>query len=57
MRDKKWWKYLLPLIIAVKIVVVIMALSSLKADETSELKSDEVYFKSVKIPEKVTFAV
>lgn len=56
MRDKKWWKYLLPLIIAVKIVVVIMALSSLKADETSELKSDEVYFKSVKIPEKVTFA-
>ncbi len=56
MKNKKWWKYLLPLIIAVKIVVVVMALSSLKSDENTNTKSNETVFKAVKVPGKVTFA-
>lgn len=56
MRNKKWWKYLLPLVIGIKIVIIVMALSSLKSDESNNSKSFETEFKAVKIPEKVTFA-
>jgi hypothetical protein len=56
MRNKKWWKFLLPVVIVVKVVIVVMALSSLKSDENNEKKSIETVFKAVKIPDKVNFA-
>jgi membrane-bound lytic murein transglycosylase D len=56
MKNKRWWKYMLPLIIGVKIVVIVMVLSSLKSDESANPKSDEMVFKSVEIPIKATFA-
>lgn len=56
MKNKRWWKYVLPLIIGVKILVIVMALSSLKSDESANPKSDEMIFKSVEIPVKATFA-
>ena len=56
MRNKKWWKFIVPLIIGVKIVIVVMALSSLKSDNKVVGKTDETFFRAVKIPEKATFA-
>lgn len=55
-RNKKWWKYVLPLIIGIKIAVIVIALSSLKSDNEVSTKTNETTFKAVKIPEKVTFA-
>lgn len=56
-RNKKWWKYILPLVIAVKIIVVVFVLSSLKPDVSNTSSETEVaVFKAVKIPDKTNFA-
>lgn len=46
----------MPIIIAVKVIVVILALSALKSDDQSVIPAEETKFTVVKIPEKVTFA-
>jgi hypothetical protein len=56
MKNKKWWKYVLPIVIAIKIVIIVMALSSLKSDVKSDSETNETEFTAVKIPDKVTFA-
>ena len=56
MKNKRWWKYVLPIIIGVKIVVIILALSALKSDDHSGISTEETKFTAVKIPEKVIFA-
>ena len=56
MKNKKWWKFVLSIIIAVKVVVIILVLSALKADDQSGTSAEETKFTAVKIPEKVTFA-
>jgi hypothetical protein len=56
MKNKKWWKYVLPLIIALKVVIVVVALSALKSDDQSGTAEDETIFTTVKVPDNLTFA-
>ena len=56
MKNKKWWKFVLPIIIAIKIVVVVMAFSALKSAEQTETSEKETKFTTVKIPDNVSFA-
>lgn len=56
MKNKKWWKFVLPIIIAAKVVVIILALSALKSGDQVDESIEETKFTAVKIPEKVTFA-
>ena len=56
MKNKKWWKFVLPIIIAIKVVVIVMAFSALKSAEQTEPSEKETIFTSVKIPDNVSFA-
>ena len=56
MKSKKWWKFVLPIIIAAKVVVIILALSALKSEDQVGASIEETKFTAVKIPEKVMFA-
>ena len=55
MKNKKIWKYLLPLIIAVKITVVVLILSAAKKEETIVIEG-KTKFAAVEIPDTVYFA-
>lgn len=56
MKNKKWWKYLLPIIIVAKIAVVIMILESAKSDDSDITQDFKTEFAAVKIPDSVFFA-
>ena len=56
MKDKKLWRILLPVIIAIKIVVVVLILSSAKSADTKVVQESETKFTSVAIPDKFSFA-
>ena len=56
MKNRKWWKYILPLVIAIKVVIIILALSSLKSDNSVESSADDIKYTSVIIPDKIAFA-
>lgn len=56
MKNKKWWKFVLPIIIAIKVVVIIIALSALKSDDKTETSEEETKFTSIKVPANVSFA-
>ena len=56
MKKKKWWRILLPVIIAAKIVVIFMILESGRADDSKIIVQSKTEFKSVEIPESISFA-
>ncbi len=56
MKDKKWWKILLPVIIGINIVVVVLVLGSARSEDTKVVVESDTKFASVKIPEELTFA-
>jgi membrane-bound lytic murein transglycosylase D len=56
MRNKKWWKYLLPLIVVVKIVVVVLVLGSAKSDDSKDIIESQAEYTSAEIPASVSFA-
>ena len=56
MKNKRWWKFVLPLVIGIKVVVIVIALSALKSDDQASLIVDETEFTAIKIPDKVSFA-
>jgi membrane-bound lytic murein transglycosylase D len=56
MKNRKWWKFVLPLIIVVKIVVIVIALSALKSDNLENSEMIETKYSAVPIPNKVSFA-
>ncbi len=56
MKNKKWWRILLPVIIGIKIAVVVLILSSATTEDTKVTVESETKFTSVIIPEKLTFA-
>ncbi|MBK6283008.1 MAG: hypothetical protein IPF54_10425 [Draconibacterium sp.] len=56
MKDKKWWKFFLPVIIGIKVIVLIIILGSARYDDAKVVVKSEMKFASVKIPEKLTFA-
>jgi hypothetical protein len=56
MRNKKWWRILLPVLVAVNVVVVLMILGSARTDDSKVVIEKEVRFEAVKLPEQVSFA-
>lgn len=56
MKNKKWWKILLPVIIAVKIGVIVMLVIAARSDDTKIVMESETKFKAVEIPAEVSFA-
>ena len=56
MKNKKLWKILLPIIIAVKVAVIVLILGSARSDNSKIIIESEIEFKSVEIPESVSFA-
>lgn len=56
MKDKRLWRILLPVIIAIKIVVVVLVLSSARSEDTKVLQESETKFSSVAVPDKFSFA-
>ena len=55
MRKKKWWKYVLPVIIVTKITVIVFLFESAKTD-TQVIVEKERAFTSVEIPDSAMFA-
>jgi hypothetical protein len=56
MKNKKWWKILLPVIIGIKVAVIILILGSARSDDAKINVENEMKFEAVKIPDKVSFA-
>jgi hypothetical protein len=56
MKNKKIWKVLLPLIIAVNIVVVVMILESARPGISQNTPESKIVYKPVKIPDTFSFA-
>ncbi len=56
MKDKKWWKILLPVVIGIKVGVVVLLLGSARSDDAKVIVESESKFASVAIPEKYSFA-
>ncbi|NOR75734.1 MAG: transglycosylase SLT domain-containing protein [Draconibacterium sp.] len=56
MKKKKLWRFLLPIIIGVKVAVIILILGSARSDSSKIIVESKIEFKSVEIPESVLFA-
>jgi hypothetical protein len=56
MKNKKWWRILLPVLVAVNVVVVLMILGSARTADSEVVIEKEVRFEAVKLPEHVSFA-
>ena len=56
MKNKQWWKVLLPGCTLASVVVVILIFSSAKPREANVVSKKQVRFEAVHIPEKVSFA-
>ena len=56
MEKKKWWKVLLPVVLAVNVFVVVMILVSARPDDSKVVVEKEERFEAVEIPEEVSFA-
>lgn len=50
MRNRKWWRILLPIIVGVKVAVLVILLGSARSDENDIPKESKTEFKSVEIP-------
>lgn len=53
---KRWWKFLLPVVIAVKIVVVVLVIGAANSGKSTVVVEKEPVFHPVAIPKKVSFA-
>lgn len=56
MKNKKWWKILIPIIIGIKVGVLVLILGSARSDESRVIVESDTKFTAVKIPDKVIFA-
>ncbi len=56
MKNKRWWKVLLPFVVVVKVAVVVLVLSSARSDNTGNAEQAELQYMPVPIPEKVFVA-
>lgn len=56
MKNKKGWKVLLPVILAVNVVVVLLILSSARPDDSKPVVKKELRFEAVELPGEVRFA-
>jgi hypothetical protein len=55
-KNRKWWKILLPILIGVKVGVVVLILSSARSDDSKIIVESETKFTAVSIPDKFSFA-
>ena len=56
MKKRKWWKYLLPMVLGANVVLLIIVFSSAKTDEQQVIVQKSTQFTSPEIPETVLFA-
>lgn len=56
MKNKKWWKFVLPLAIAAKIAVVVLLLGSARPDNSTTIVEKEVRFEAPELPTEISFA-
>jgi len=56
MKDLKWWRIILPVLVLVQIVIVFMLISSAKPESIQISPESKTEFKPVKIPDEVFFA-
>lgn len=56
MKNKRWWKILLPVVIGIKVGVLVLILGSARTDESKIIVESETKFTSLEIPDKVNFA-
>ncbi len=56
MKSKTWWKYLLPIVVVVKLGVIVMIFTSLKSNDQPTVSEPETKFTPVKIPDEFSFA-
>ena len=56
MKNKKWWKILLPIVIGIKVGILVLILGSARSDEAEIMVKSEVKFAAVKIPDEVILA-
>ena len=56
LKNRKWWKILLPVIIGIKVGVVVLLLESAISEDNKVIVESETKFTSVFIPEKLSFA-
>jgi hypothetical protein len=56
MKNKKWWRILLPVIIGVKVAVLVILLGSARSDDKDIPKESKTEFKSVEIPNAAFFS-
>lgn len=56
MKNKKWWKILLPIIIGVKIAVIVLLFESARSDDSKIVLETESKYEAVEIPDTVSFA-
>jgi hypothetical protein len=56
MKDLKWWRIVLPVLVLVQVVIVFMLLSSAKPESVQVSPETKTEFKAVKIPDAISFA-
>lgn len=56
MREKKWWRIILPVLIAVKVGVLVFLITSARSDDNKIVVESKNEYKPVEIPAAVTFA-
>lgn len=56
MKDKKWWRILMPVIVVVQVVIILIFVSSATPESDKTVWESNTEFTSVIIPDKILFA-
>ena len=56
MKDKKWWKFLMPVIVVAQVVIILIFVSSATPEIDKTGRESKTEFTSVIIPDKILFA-
>jgi len=56
MKDKKWWRILMPLIVVAQVVIILIFISSATPEIDKIVSESKTEYTSVRIPDKVLFA-
>jgi len=56
MKDKKWWKFLMPVIVVAQVVIILIFVSSATPEIDKTGRESKTEFTSVIIPDEILFA-
>ncbi len=56
MENKKAWKFFVSLLLTANVILILMLLGSARPDDSNKLEKTEVWYESVYMPKKVSFA-